>query len=50
MELPQISGIELVKKLTKKGFMIVGQRDSHMRLQKITSDKIIKLLFQITQN
>ena len=43
MKLPQISGIELAKRLTKKGFMIIRQRGSHMRLQKITSSKIIKI-------
>ena len=43
MEIPQISGIELVKRLSKKGFMIVRQRGSHIRLQKITPDKIIKI-------
>jgi len=43
MEIPQISGIELVKRLSKKGFMIVRQRGSHIRLQKITPDKMIKI-------
>ena len=43
MKLPQISGIKLAKLLTKKGFMITRQRGSHMRLQKITPNKIIKI-------
>ena len=43
MKLPQISGVELAKRLTKKGFMIIRQRGSHMRLQKIISNKIIKI-------
>ena len=43
MELPQISGIELAKKLTKKSFMITRQKGSHMRLQKIENNEIIKL-------
>lgn len=43
MELPQISGIKLIKILSKKGFMIIRQKGSHIRLQKITPIKIIKL-------
>jgi len=35
MKLPQISGIELIKKLKKLGFVVVRQRGSHIRLEKI---------------
>ena len=40
MKLPQISGIGLVKLMTKKGFMIVRQRGSHIRLQKIAAKNL----------
>ncbi len=43
MKLPQISGIELVKKLQKQGFVVVRQKGSHIRLEKNLGDKIIKI-------
>ena len=43
MRLPQISGVELVKKLRKFGFIFVRQRGSHMRLEKNTQEETIKL-------
>lgn len=43
MKLPQISGRELVKKLHKYGFIAVRQKGSHLRLEKRTSDKVIKI-------
>jgi predicted RNA binding protein YcfA (HicA-like mRNA interferase family) len=43
MKLPQISGVELVKKLQRFGFVLVRQRGSHMRLEKNTPEGIIKL-------
>ena len=36
MKLPQISGMELIKILRKKGFVVVRQKGSHMRLEKNT--------------
>lgn len=43
MKLPQISGVELVKKLQKFGFVVVRQRGSHIRLEKNTSQGTIKI-------
>lgn len=43
MRLPQISGKELIKKLSKTGFVAVRRRGSHVRMEKQLSDKIIKL-------
>lgn len=43
MKLPQISGLELVKKLQKLGFVVVRQRGSHIRLEKNTENGIIKI-------
>lgn len=43
MKLPQISGVELVKKLQRSGFVVVRQRGSHIRLEKNTSEGTIKL-------
>ncbi len=43
MKLPQISGIELVKVLSKHGFVVVRQKGSHIRLEKNTESGIIKL-------
>ena len=43
MKLPQISGKELIKKLRKFGFVVTRQRGSHIRLEKNTKDKTIKI-------
>ena len=43
MELPQISGLKLIKIFGKFGFRPVRQKGSHVRLEKIEGDKIIKL-------
>ena len=43
MKLPQVSGIELVKRLRKFGFVIVRQKGSHMRLEKISENEVIKI-------
>jgi predicted RNA binding protein YcfA (HicA-like mRNA interferase family) len=43
MKLPQISGIELIKKLKKFGFVIIRQKGSHVRLEKNTATETIKL-------
>ena len=41
MKLPTISGRELIKLLEKRGFKIVGHKGSHVRIKKITSEKIL---------
>lgn len=43
MKLPQISGKELIKKLMKFGFVVTRQRGSHVRLEKNTKEKTIKI-------
>ena len=43
MRLPQISGKELIKILSKLDFNVVRQRGSHIRLEKKTNEEIIKL-------
>lgn len=43
MRLPQISGKELIKKLHRAGFIATRQAGSHVRLEKRSGNKIIKL-------
>lgn len=43
MKLPQISGIELVKRLRRFGFVVVRQRGSHIRLEKNNLSGSIKI-------
>ena len=50
MKLPQISGIELVKRLKRFGFVIVRQRGSHIRLEKNTPLETIKITVPHHQN
>ncbi len=38
--LPQISGKELVKILTKNGFTVISQKGSHVKLRKISPDEV----------
>lgn len=41
--LPVISGREAVKALNRAGFRVVRQRGSHVRLEKRTEERLIKL-------
>ncbi len=43
MKLPQISGKELIKALRKLGFVVTRQKGSHIRLEKNTPNKTIKI-------
>jgi predicted RNA binding protein YcfA (HicA-like mRNA interferase family) len=43
MKIPQISEMELIKKLRKFGFVVVRQKESPIRLEKNTSEKTIKI-------
>jgi predicted RNA binding protein YcfA (HicA-like mRNA interferase family) len=43
MTLPVISGRKAIKSLSKTGFRVVRQRGSHVRLEKKTEDKMIRL-------
>ena len=43
MKLPQISGIDLIKKMRKHGFVVVRRKGSHIRLEKNSSEGTIKI-------
>lgn len=43
MKLPVVSGKEVIKALTKAGFVIDRQRGSHVRLEKNFGDDVIKV-------
>lgn len=43
MKLPQISGIEFIKRPRKHGFVVVRQKGSHIRLEKNTPEGTIKI-------
>ncbi len=43
MKLPVISGLDVVKRLKKYGFIATRQKGSHIRLEKYSSEKTIKL-------
>ena len=43
MKLPQISGLEVIKKLKRGGFVATRQRGSHVRLEKYLNGETIKL-------
>jgi len=49
MKLPQISGKELIKILTKFGFITTRQRGSHVQLEKKTEEETIKLTIPVHQ-
>ena len=44
MALPVVSGREAIKALCIAGFRVVRQRGSHVRLEKRTETKVIKLM------
>jgi predicted RNA binding protein YcfA (HicA-like mRNA interferase family) len=43
MKLPIISGINVIKRLKKAGFIATRQKGSHVRLEKYTPKQMIKL-------
>lgn len=43
MKLPIISGIEVIKRLKKAGFIATRQKGSHVRLEKYSEGEVIKL-------
>ncbi|KYK26490.1 hypothetical protein AYK26_05050 [Euryarchaeota archaeon SM23-78] len=43
MKLPIISGLDLIKRLKKAGFIATRQKGSHVRLEKYDGKKTIKL-------
>lgn len=38
--LPVLSGREIIKLLSKHGFQVVGRKGSHVRMKKITPEKV----------
>ena len=47
MKLPQISGVELIKILSKFGFVTTRQKGSHVRLEKKEGNEVIKLTISL---
>ncbi len=43
MKLPIVSGEDVIKALHKVGFRVVRQKGSHVRLEKRTDERIIKV-------
>lgn len=43
MKLPVISGLDVIKRLKKSGFIATRQKGSHVRLEKFDGEKTIKL-------
>ena len=43
MKLPIISGLEVIKRLKKFGFIATRQKGSHIRLEKFDDEDIIKI-------
>lgn len=42
-DIPSLSYVQIIRALQKLGFVVVRQKGSHIRLQKRTSDAIIKI-------
>jgi len=43
MKLPLTSGLEIIKRLKRAGFIAVRQKGSHVRLEKYSPEKTIKI-------
>jgi len=43
MKLPIISGIEVIRRLKRAGFIAVRQKGSHVRLEKFDGEKTLKI-------
>ena len=43
MKLPHISGIEVIKRLKRFGFIATRQKGSHVRLEKSVGEKVVKM-------
>jgi len=43
MKLPRISGLDVIKRLKKAGYIATRQKGSHIRLEKFNGEKTIKL-------
>ncbi len=49
MRIPLISGIEVIKRLKRAGFIATRQKCSHVRLEKSLGEKTIKLTVPLHQ-
>lgn len=47
MKIPLISGIDVIKRLKRAGFIATRQKGSHVRLEKYTEEKTIKITVPI---
>ena len=43
MNLPVLSGFDVIKRLKRAGFIATRQKGSHVRLEKFAGDKTIKI-------
>lgn len=43
MKLPIISGLDVIKRLKRAGFIAVRQKGSHVRLERFDDEKTIKI-------
>lgn len=43
MKLPTISGLELIKRLKRAGFIATRQKGSHVRLERFDGEKTVKI-------
>ncbi|HLC45917.1 MAG TPA: type II toxin-antitoxin system HicA family toxin [archaeon] len=43
MKLPVLSGVEVIKRLRKAGFVAVRQKGSHVRLERRTQNDFVKV-------
>jgi predicted RNA binding protein YcfA (HicA-like mRNA interferase family) len=43
-EIPSLSYVKIISTLQRLGFIVVRQKGSHIRLQKRTSEKVIKTI------
>jgi predicted RNA binding protein YcfA (HicA-like mRNA interferase family) len=42
-KLPVVSGMDVIKALHKAGFIVTRQKGSHVRLKKVSGEKVIKI-------
>jgi predicted RNA binding protein YcfA (HicA-like mRNA interferase family) len=42
-KLPVISGLDAIKAFRRAGFIVVRQRGSHVRMKKVTGEKVINI-------
>lgn len=50
MKQPNVSGKEVIKALSKAGFRVVRQKGSHVRLEKQTKKRVLKVTIPLHTN